>query len=58
MEDGIFFCVLSLLDIERRKEYSPFNEISSTLINSIAKNTIAFFVDAYDKEGYLMWQRE
>jgi len=50
-----FLCVLSSLEVEKHANFAPFKEVSSRLLKTIANNATAFFVEAYDHEGYLMW---
>jgi len=52
-----FLCVLSSLRPYDYNKIEAFHEISPMLIEAIAHNTTAFFVDAYDGEGYLMWEK-
>ena len=56
-ENYNFLCALSSVDISLQSEFSPNKEVSLNLIEKFAGGVSAFFVKAYDYEGYLMWVR-
>jgi hypothetical protein len=56
-EAYIFLCALSSLDIAMQNEFLPNKEISLNILEKFAAGVFAFFVKAYDYEGYLMWVR-
>jgi hypothetical protein len=54
-EGYVFLCALSSLDLAERSKFVSQREVPSELLKSFATNLSAFFVKAYDGEGYLMW---
>ncbi len=53
----IFLCALSSLNLEQRSYFEPFKEITTNSLDIFVKNTSAFFMKAYDHEGYLLWTK-
>jgi hypothetical protein len=54
-ESYTFLCALGSLGIEERRAIASHNNVSLELVRAFIENVSAFFVRAYDGEGYLMW---
>lgn len=57
-EEYVFLCVLSTVELDKHYKFSPFKEITISLLELFVKKMSAFIVEAYDHEGYLLWRRE
>jgi len=54
-EGYVFLCALSSLAPVDRNKVLAYKDVSSELLKVFMTNLSAFFVRAYDGEGYLMW---
>jgi hypothetical protein len=54
-ESHVLLCALGSLDTAERSKVSPCKEVYPELLKLFVANLSAFFVKAYDGEGYLMW---
>jgi hypothetical protein len=52
-----FLCVLGRLGAESRAAFLPKQEISPLILEELSQQVEAIIVQAYDYEGYLMWER-
>jgi hypothetical protein len=57
-EGYYFLCVLSSITEENDYSHSSHGEITTEFLEVIVNNISAFFVSAYDHEGYLVWSKE
>jgi hypothetical protein len=52
-----FLCSLGSLSYNIHNKFTPLQEIGVELLKEFVDNLNAFFVKAYDGEGYLMWTK-
>ncbi len=53
-----FLCTLSSLPVAMQNGFSPFSFLTVKQLNDYASKCCSFFVNAYDYEGYLEWNKE